>query len=65
MVTPRLTMIFSTYIITSIVAIVRAIYILNRGGPKIVIVTLVEVSRSSSPDTALLRPLAAANEFYS
>ena len=39
----RLTMIFSTSIITSIVTIVHAIYILNRGGPKIVIVALVEV----------------------
>lgn len=42
----RLTVIFSTCIITSIVAIVHAIYILNRGGPKIVIVGLVEASTS-------------------
>ena len=61
MVTPSPDSDFFDLIITPIVAIVHAIYILNRGGPKIVIVALVEVSWSSLPDTARLRPLAAAN----
>lgn len=44
----RLTMIFSTSIVTTIVSLVHAAYILTLGGPKVLIAAIVEVRFSLS-----------------
>lgn len=41
----RLMVIFSTCIVTTVVSLVHAVYILNHGGKKVVIVALVEVNK--------------------
>jgi hypothetical protein len=42
----RLMLIFSTCIVTTIVSLVHAAYILKLGGPKVVVAALVEVTRT-------------------
>lgn len=46
MIALRLMVIFSTCIVTTIVSLVHAVYILNYGGKKVVIVALVEVNKA-------------------